>query len=141
MKKQNYSKLKQLAERMFFEGDSNTQIAEDLNLSKVTISKWRKLENWDERKAELTASPHKIKELLLKELQKLSNGETSSINADAISKLSRVIEAVSGKVSTQVVITVFKEFDNWMSSQDPEMAIQFTEFHKQFVLYKASLES
>lgn len=140
MAKLNYTKLRALAERMFMDGMKGAAIASELEVSKVTISKWRKEDKWDERKAELQASPHKIKELLLKELQKLSNGEVSTINADAIAKISKVIESVNDRVSVQVVLTVFKEFDNWMSDQDPELAIQFTEYHKHFLLHKASME-
>ena len=140
MGKPNYTKLRALAERMFMEGSSGSQIANELEVSKVTISNWRKADKWDDRRAELAASPHKIKELLLKELQKLSAGEESTINADAIAKLSKVIDSVSGRVSVQVVMTVFKEFDNWMSEQDPELAVQFLEYHKHFLLYKASIE-
>lgn len=140
MAKLNYAKLRALAERMFMDGMKGTAIASELDVSTVTISKWRKDDKWDDRKTELHASPHKIKELLLKELQKLSNGEVSKINADAIAKISKVIESVNDRVSVQIVLTVFKEFDNWMSEQDPELAIKFTEYHKHFLLHKASIE-
>ena len=140
MKKLNYTKLRGLAERMFMDGMKGAAIASELDVSTVTISKWRKDDKWDDRKAELHASPHKIKELLMKELQLMSEGKKSVINADAIAKISKVIESVNDRVSVQIVLTVFKEFDNWMSEQDPELAIKFTEYHKFFLLHKASIE-
>lgn len=135
-------KKKELAERLFIvDGMTGKAIAVDLEISEATVTRWRKADNWDRRKAEAVAAPHKIKETLLKELQNLASGEKSKIDADALAKISKVIDTVSGKTSVQVVITVFKEFDDWMSQQDPQLAIKFTEFHKQFILYKASMES
>lgn len=135
-------KKQELAERMFIEeGMSGKAIASELEVSEVTVSAWRKKGNWDERRSQVLSAPHKIKEILLKELNNVASGQKPSIDADALAKISRVVEAVSSKTSTQIVITVFKEFDNWMAEQDPEMAVKFTEFHKSFILYKAQLES
>lgn len=139
-------KKRELAERMFIEeGMNGKAIAEELEVSEVTVSNWRKgrtgEKDWGERRAEVLSAPHKIKEILLKQLKLVAEGEKATIDADALIKISKVIETVSGKISTQVVFTVFKEFDNWMASQDPQMAVQFLEFHKMFIHHKASLES
>lgn len=139
-------KKRELAERMFIEeGMTGKAIAEELEVSEVTVSNWRKgrtgEKDWDERRAEVLSAPHKIKEILLKQLKIVAEGEKATIDADALIKISKVIEAVSGKISTQVVFAVFKEFDNWMAAQDPLMAIKFLEFHKMFIHHKASLES
>ena len=77
---------------------------------------------------------------MVEQLEKIAKGEKATIDADALAKISKVLETVSGKISVQVVLSVFKEFDNWMASQDPEMAVKFLEWHKQFILYKASVE-
>ncbi len=138
-------KKRALAERMFIEdGMTAKAIAMALDTSQQTIGKWRKgrtgEKNWSLRRAEVLSAPHKIKELLMGELEKVANGEKSTIDADALSKISKVIEAVSGKVSVQVVLSTFKEFDNWMAGQEPEMAVKFLEWHKSFILYKATNE-
>ena len=39
-----------------------------------------------------------------------------------------------------IVFSVFKEFDNWMADQDPKTAVLFTEYHKQFILFKINQE-
>ncbi len=138
-------KKRELAERMFIEeGMTGKAIAEELEVSEVTVSNWRKgrdgEKDWDERRAEVLSAPHKIKEILLKQLKLVAEGEKATIDADALIKISKVIETVSGKISTQVVFTVFKEFDNWMASQDPQMAMKFLEYHKLFIHHKASTE-
>jgi transposase-like protein len=136
---------KVMAERMFIEdGMTAKAIAEQLDLSEQTLSKWRKgkegEKSWDDKRAEMLASPHKIKEILLKELIVVAGGGKSLVDADALAKINKVIETLSDKISVQVVFSVFKEFDNWMAEQDPKTAILFTEWHKQFLLYKINLE-
>lgn len=136
---------KVMAERMFVEdGMTGKAISEQLDVSEQTLSKWRKgkegEKSWDDKRAEMLASPHKIKEILLKELIVVASGGKSLVDADALAKINKVIETLSDKISTQVVFSVFKEFDNWMADQDPKTAILFTEYHKQFILYKINQE-
>lgn len=135
-------KKKALAERMFInDGMTCKQISADLDVSEQTLSRWRKgrkgEKDWDSRRAEVISAPHVIKEILLKELQLVAEGQKPNVDADALAKISKVIETISGKVSVQVVISVLKEFDDWMIDQDPELAVKFLEFHKRFILYKA----
>lgn len=136
---------KVMAERMFVEdGMTAKAIAEQLDVSEQTLSKWRKgkegEKSWDDKRAEMLASPHKIKEILLKELIVVAGGGKSMVDADALAKINKVIESLSDKISVQIVFSVFKEFDNWMADQDPKTAVLFTEWHKQFLLYKINLE-
>lgn len=133
--------LRLLAERKFLEeGMTAKEISEDLEISQVTLSKWRTEHQWDRNRDEIATAPHKIREILLKELKVVAEGGKSLVDADALAKISKVIESVSGRVSAQIVFSVFKEFDNWMVDQDPKTAILFTEWHKQFLLYKINLE-
>ncbi len=138
-------KKRALAERMFIhDGMTCKAIAGDLDVSEQTLSRWRKgregEKDWDLRRSQHLAAPHVLRELLLKELQVVAEGNKSNIDADALIKISKVIEALSDKVSVQLVLSVFKEFDNWMVQQDPKAAISFLPWHKQFLLYKASIE-
>lgn len=140
-----YQAKKVMAERMFVEdGMTAKAIAEQLELSEQTLSKWRKgkegEKSWDDKRAEMLASPHKIREILIRELMIVAGGEKSMVDADALAKINKVIETLSDKISAQVVFSVFKEFDNWMADQDPKTAILFTEYHKQFILYKINQE-
>lgn len=128
---------RKIAEGMFIEqGMTAKAIAELLDVSEKSVSAWRKLDNWDARKDEATAAPHKIRELLLKELKILSEGGESKLNADGISKISKVLESLSDRISVQVIISVFKEFDMWMTDEDPVQALKFTEYHRKFILHK-----
>ncbi len=136
---------KVMAERMFVEdGMTAKAIAEQLDVSEQTLSKWRKgkegEKSWDDKRAQMLASPHKIKEILFKELMLVAGGEKSAVDADALAKINKVIETLSDSTSVQIVFSVFKEFDNWMADQDPKTAVLFTEYHKQFILFKINQE-
>ena len=115
-------------------------ISEQLDVSEQTLSKWKKDGRWDDKRAEMLASPHKIREILIRELKVVAEGGSSIIDADALSKINKVIEGLSSSTSVQIVFSVFKEFDNWMADQDPKTAVLFTEYHKQFILYKINQE-
>ena len=130
-----------MAERMYVEdGMTAKAISEQLDVSEQTLSKWKKDGRWDDKRAEMLASPHKIREILIRELKVVAEGGSSIIDADALSKINKVIEGLSGSTSVQIVFSVFKEFDNWMADQDPKTAVLFTEYHKQFILYKINQE-
>lgn len=132
---------RKIAEGMFIEqGMTAKAIAELIDVSEKTVSAWRKLDNWDARKDEAIAAPHKIREVLLKELKILAEGGESKINADGLSKISVVLERLSDRVSLQVIISVFKEFDMWMTDEDPALAVKFTEFHKKFIIHKINVD-
>jgi len=129
--------VRSIAEQMYIEQNMTAKaISETLHISEVSLSKWKKEGNWEQRRNELLSAPHKLRELLLNQLKNVAQGEELTINADALAKISKVIESLSDKVSPQAVFSVFKEFDNWMSQQDPQKATEITEFHKQFLLYK-----
>ncbi|MGB1294869.1 MAG: hypothetical protein ACPG6V_05265 [Flavobacteriales bacterium] len=142
MSKISNAKKKEIAERLFIEEGLNAKtIAEDLQVTQKTVGNWRNAGGWDDRRTSNLAAPHKIKELLLKELQKVAKGEFSNVDADALAKINKVIGDVSDKVNVQVVISVFKEFDNWMADNDPEIAVLFLKWHKAFIVHKATMES
>ncbi len=139
------AKKRNIAERLIIEdGKTGEYVSEFLDISVQSISRWRKgrkgEKTWDERRTENLSAPHKIKELLQQQLQLVASGEKATIDADALAKISRVLQDVSGKISTQVVISVFEEFDNWLSEVDPEEALKVTKIHRKFILNKAAKE-
>lgn len=130
-----------MAERMFVEdGMTAKAISELLDVSQVTLSKWRNDFEWEKKRSEMLAAPHKLREILMRELKTIAEGGTSLVDADALAKVNKVIESVSDRISVQIIFSVFKEFDNWMADQDPKTAVLFTEYHKQFLLYKINQE-
>lgn len=139
-------KKREIAEDMYIRlGMTGREIADSLSITEQTVSRWKKgrdgEKSWDDRKTESQLTPLKIKELLLKEAEKIAKGEESTIQADKLSKIMSAIDQLDKKINVRTVMDVFKEFDLWMSEQDPATAILFTKFHKLFLQYRISIEA
>jgi transposase len=144
-KRVNNEPLRALAEKMFVEeGLTAKAIAETVGVTEQTIGRWRKGiqgdVSWDEKRNSFLSAPNNIKKVLMNELSDLAEGKDSRIDVKAISAVTKAIELLSDKVSAQIAMAVFKEFDSWMAVQDPEAAISFLEWHKMFLMYKAQQE-
>ena len=142
-KRTNNSVLMSLAQRMFVEeGMTAKAIANAIGITEQTIGKWRKGVganpiDWDTLRQQHLSAPHNIKKALSRELTDLVAGKEPTLEMAPILAAIKALQAVSDDISVETVYSVFKEFDSWMSQQDPEMAIQFLEWHKLFLLHKA----
>ena len=139
-------KKREIAEDMYIRlGMTGREIADSLSVTEQTVSRWKKgrdgEKSWDDRKTESQLTPLKIKELLLKEAEKIAKGEESTIQADKLSKIMSAIDQLDKKINVRTVMDVFKEFDLCMSEQDPATAILFTKFHKLFLQYRISIDA
>ncbi len=150
MKKQtrtNNSQLRSLAEKMYVEEMMTAKaISDSLDVSPQTIGRWKQGignndEDWDNKRERFRREPYNIRKLINNEVARLARGEEATLDMKALNEAIKAQNAIAGKVSTEVVYSVFREFDNWMSSQDPDMALSFTEWHKQFLIHKAGEES
>ncbi len=144
-KRVNNEPLRAMAERMYVEeGMTAKAIANAIDVTEQTIGRWKKGLSgdisWDEKRSQYLSAPNNIKKVLTNELIHLTKGGDATLDIKAITDITKAIATLSDKVSTQVVFSVFKEFDMWMSDQDPELAIKFMEFHKAFLLHKAQNE-
>ncbi len=141
-KRVNNSVLHSLAQRMFVEeGMTAKAIADAIDMSEQTIGRWRKGGSWDERRKQHLQAPQNIKKAITEELQRLTSGYDATLDMKAINDAIKAQREISDEIGTQAAYSVFKEFDNWMASQDPEQAIQFLEWHKLFLIHKAQQES
>lgn len=135
-------KLYSVAESLFVEqGLTCSAISVQLGITEASLSKWRKQMDWDAKRDRVISTPAKIRELLLQEMKSVSQGNKAKIDADALSKINKALSYLDGKVSLSVVISLFMEFDNWMAEVDPKKAVDFTEYHKLFIAYRAEQDS
>lgn len=128
--------LQRQAEMMFIElGYTAKAIAEYLAVTEKTIGSWRAKGNWDKRRDELLASPHKLRELFIQEMRSIADGNPPSFDADALSKISKVAESFKGKVTPQIVLTVIKMLDDWLADHNPQLANQNLDAHRKFLIH------
>lgn len=125
-------------------------IASELDRNIKTIYSWRDDGGWDEKKNLFDLGPTELKRILMEAAIRIAKGEKrldengqeiKEIDADAISKIMKAYDYMSGKLSPEVVRDVFVEFDYFMSGIDPQKATEFTTYHKMFLQEKISQEA
>jgi transcriptional regulator with XRE-family HTH domain len=144
-KRVNNEPLRAIAERMLVEdGLTAKAIADAVGVTEQTIGRWRKgIQgdiSWDDKRKQFLSAPNNIKKVLMNELSDLAEGKESKLDVKAITEVRKAMEFLSDSVSAHVVMAVFKEFDSWIASQDPDIAIMFLEWHKLFLLHKVQQE-
>ncbi|MCF8337901.1 MAG: hypothetical protein K9I74_07950 [Bacteroidales bacterium] len=125
-------------------------IAEALDRDIKTIYAWRDKYMWEETRDLFDTGPTELKKILLKEAVRIAKGETrkdddgnevKGLDADSLSKVMKAYDYMSQKASPSVVRDVLMEFDSWLSTQEPKLAAEMTQYHKMFLIYKIQQES
>ena len=128
MTKAEIEKKKSLARSLFLSGMEQTEIAEKVDVSRVTISKWCTADGWKE--AMNVTRPELVNKLLLTIDTLITQVNESNDPAlvaglgDKLAKLSAVIEKLDKKANVVDVIEVFMAFSKWIeyrSTIDPEV--------------------
>lgn len=129
MTKAETEKKKSLARSLYLAGMEQNEIAEKVDVSRVTISKWCNAEGWKEaRAAKNVTRPELVNKLLLtidKLITEVNESEDPTLIAglgDKLAKLSSVIEKLDKKANVVDAIEVFMAFSKWLeyrSTIDP----------------------
>lgn len=121
MTKAEIEKKKSLARSLFLSGMEQTEIAEKVDVSRVTISKWCTADGWKEaRAAKNVTRPELVNKLLLTIDTLITQVNESNDPAlvaglgDKLAKLSAVIEKLDKKANVVDVIEVFLAFSKWI---------------------------
>lgn len=131
MTKAEIEKKKSLARSLFLSGMEQTEIAEKVDVSRVTISKWCTSEGWKEaRAAKNVTRPELVNKLLLTIdtlITQVNSSDDPTLIAglgDKLAKLSAVIEKLDKKANVVDAIEVFMAFSKWIeysSTIDPDV--------------------
>ncbi len=121
MTKAETEKKKSLARSLYLAGMEQNEIAEKVEVSRVTISKWCNADGWKEaRAAKNVTRPELVNKLLLtidKLITEVNESEDTSLIAglgDKLAKLSSVIEKLDKKANVVDAIEVFMAFSKWL---------------------------
>ena len=124
-------KKKSLARSLYLSGMEQNEIAEKVEVSRITISRWVNNEGWKEARAAKNISrPELVNKLLLtidgliERVNKSDDPTLVGSLADKLSKLSSTIEKLDKKANVINAIEVFMAFNRWIQDQasyDPEI--------------------
>lgn len=131
MTKADTEKKKSLARSLYLAGMEQTEIAEKVDVSRVTISKWCNADGWKEARAAKSVTRPELVNKLLLTIDTLITQVNASNDAtliaglgDKLAKLSAVIEKLDKKANVVDAIEVFMAFSKWIESRsavDPEV--------------------
>lgn len=124
-------KKKSLARSLYLSGMEQNEIAEKVEVSRITISRWVNNEGWKEARAAKNISrPELVNKLLLtidgmiENVNKSNDPTLVGSLADKLSKLSSTIEKLDKKANVIDAIEAFMAFNRWIQDQasyDPEI--------------------
>ncbi len=124
----NIQNKKDIARQLYVKGDmTQIVIAEKVGVSKVTINKWIKGENWDKEKISLASTRQEQLGKLYKQLAAINEviesrpqGQryATPAEADTIGKLSKSVEKFEKETSMKDTITVITEILEWVRPQN-----------------------
>lgn len=131
MTKADIDKKKSIARSLYMAGMEQTEIADKVDVSRVTISKWCSSDGWKEaRAAKSITRPELVNKLLLTIdtlITQVNDSKDPKLIAglgDKLAKLSSVIEKLDKKANVVDAIDVFMAFSKWLeyrSQTDPEV--------------------
>lgn len=131
MAKAETGKKKSLARSLYMAGMGQQEIADKVEVSRVTVSKWCNAGGWKEaRAAKSVTRPELVNKLLLTidtlitQVNESGDPALAAGLGDKLAKLSSVIEKLDRKANVVDAIEVFMAFSKWIeyrSSVDPEV--------------------
>ncbi len=131
MTKAETEKKKSLARTLYMAGLGQNEIADKVDVSRVTVSKWCNTEGWKEARAAKNVTRSELVNKLLLTIDTLITQVNDSKDpalvaglGDKLAKLSAVIEKLDKKANVVDAIEVFMAFSKWIefrSTVDPEV--------------------
>lgn len=131
------ARLEPIASRMYAEGKTLEAIAEDLGVSRQTLSDWKSrtrrpgedLDDWDKSREQKRSNVQRLRALFDRELtalEKTRAGEMSAMSLDAITKLGTLVQrweqAETGPTydRPRVFLENLQFIIGWLRENDPE---------------------
>ena len=152
MKKSELERKKTLGRSLYLSGMELTDIAEQLAVSRQSVSKWCSTDGWKEARAAKNISrPELVNKLLLtidnliENVNKSNDPTLIGSLADKLSKLSATIEKLDKKANVIDAIEVFMAFNRWIQDQacydpdiTPELIKAINKYQNKFLMEKMS---
>lgn len=152
LSKAEIERKKTLARSLYLSGMDITDIAEQIGISRVSLSHWAGDGGWREaRAAKNITRPELVNKLLLtidNLIDSVNKSEDPTLIgslADKLSKLSATIEKLDKKANVVDAIEVFMAFNRWIQDQacydpeiTPELIKAINKYQNKFLMEKMS---
>ncbi len=143
-------KKKCLARTLYMAGKEQTEIAEQVDVSRQTLSRWATEGGWKEQRAAVGITRPELVNKLLVSIDKLISQCNASDDAaemaglsDKLAKMASVIQKLDKKANVVDAIEVFMAFSKWMQYRGqtdknitPELIKTFNYYQDLFISEK-----
>lgn len=155
LSREQMERKKQLGRSLYLSGMELTEIADQLGVSRQSVSKWCSTDGWKEARAAKNISRPELVNKLLLAIDNLigqvnASGDPEAIGtlADKLSKLSSTIEKLDKKANVIDAIEVFMAFNRWIQDQacydpdiTPELIKTINKYQNKFLMEKMATPS
>lgn len=123
MKKKELEAKKEIAKLLFMQGLFQKEIAERVEISEVTLSKWKIEGKWDDKRAASNITRPELTNKILKSISMILDNAIDSGNknvpqlADQLTKLASSIEKLDKKNTVINDIETFTSFNAWLQDR------------------------
>lgn len=134
---------KDIAKSLYLNGNyTQEEIAEKVDCTRQTISRWIKDGGWEELKASITITPTQILAGLNRQIVEINNnisnrkeGErfATVAEADTLAKLASAIKKIETDIGIADIVDVSIRFTNWLRPLDLDKAKEFTNLLDAFI--------
>lgn len=142
MAQQNIDK-KAIAKTLYIQsGHTQEEIADKVGVTRQTVARWIRAENWEELKASQTITPELIIAGFNRQIIEINNKIesrpvgarfASPPEADALAKLAGSIKKLQQDVGVADIVSVGMRFLTWLRPLDPEQGKQFNNLFDAFI--------
>lgn len=150
MTKAELERKKELARTLYMAGKEQAEIAEQIEVSRVTVSNWANKGGWKQQRAATSVTRPEIVNKLLLSIDALVSQVNESQDpdkmaglGDKLAKLASVIEKLDKKANVVDAIEVFMAFSKWMKFRaqtdtniTPELLKTFNYYQDLFISEK-----
>lgn len=141
---------KALARTLYMAGKEQTEISEQIEVSRQTLTRWAKEGGWKETRAATNVTRPELVNKLLRTIDRLitqvNESEDPDLMAglgDKLAKMSSVIEKLDKKANVVDAIEVFMAFSKWMEFRaktdeniTPQLLKTFNHYQDLFICEK-----
>lgn len=134
---------KALAKDIYLLGNYTLEeIAQKVETTRQTVSRWAKAEGWDEMKAGMTIGREQILKNLYRQISEINTNinareqgqrHASSKEADVLMKLSAAIKKMEDDVGISELISSGMRFTDWLRKVDLDKAKDFISYWDAFI--------
>lgn len=134
---------KDIAKSLYLNGSyTQEEIADKVDVTRQTVSRWIKDGGWDEVKASISITPSQILSGLNRQIIEINRviserdeGErfATVAEADTLAKLASAIKKIEQDVGIADIVDVGIRFTNWLRPLDIEKAKEFSELLDAFI--------